>query len=214
MVRGKTIGYMTIDSSKYATYGPDEGALAQAFADEVSIAIEHARLFKEVQLMAVTDSLTGLYNRRYFFELSRHEIQRASRYEQPLSLIMLDLDNLKKVNDTYGHHMGDQLIKSIASLCLATLRSVDLVARIGGDEFVILLPSTPLDQAFAAAKRLCRKAAQIRIPADMDMIRTTVSIGVVQYEKGIPDIDALLARADEALYLSKTSGKNKVTILK
>ncbi len=122
--RGERIGYLTIDSCKINAYSHTDADLAQAFADEAAIALENARLFEQVHMLAITDPLTGLYNRRYFFDAARREFERSRRYKAPLAVILIDLDHFKGVNDTYGHMAGDHVLITVASRCKQSLRDV------------------------------------------------------------------------------------------
>jgi diguanylate cyclase (GGDEF)-like protein len=162
---------------------------------------------------AYHDSLTGLYNRQYFQETIAREILRAQRYKHPLSLIMLDIDEFKTVNDTYGHHCGDIVIKTIGQMILSGTRRSDVVVRFGGEEFAILLPETSLANAVTKGE-LCRSAVcEMEIEAEEHRIRVTISVGIAATTDA-QDMaaDGLLRAADEALYLSKRQGRNRITV--
>ena len=168
------------------------------------------RVARLLEMQAHTDPLTGLANRRRFFEMAEAELARTRRYDAPLSLLMLDIDHFKEVNDTHGHRAGDRVLGSLALICLEVLRNVDVVGRVGGEEFAILLPETGLDGAMEVAERLreaIEKSAVVReegVP-----LRVTVSIGVAILEDGT-NLDTLLNRADAALYDAKHRGRNRV----
>ncbi|HZW02311.1 MAG TPA: GGDEF domain-containing protein, partial [Anaerolineaceae bacterium] len=155
--------------------------------------------------------LTGLFNRRHFFTLARREFERSLRYGSPLSLIMLDADDLKVVNDHYGHLAGDQLLEMVADRCQEVLRTVDILGRYAGDEFVILLPETNRKGAVAAAERLCKNVADRVLPASEGNFRTSISIGIAELEPNCQSVEMLIERADQALYFSKRTGKNHAT---
>ncbi len=230
IVQGKVTGMISLDSVKSGTFTPDHARLAAAYADQVAIALENARLFAQTQELAITDPLTGLYNRRYFFNQAKTEFERARRYQGPLSIIMLDIDDFKKINDTYGHLIGDQVLQSLARLCRENVREIDVVGRYGGEEFVILLPETPLvisqpvggensssadeiiinSGAITAAERLRQKVDQNIIHTEKDNLRITISLGVAEYHPDITSPEMLLDHADQALYLAKQAGKNRV----
>ena len=221
---------ISLDSVKSGTFTPDHARLAAAYADQVAIALENARLFAQTQELAITDPLTGLYNRRFFFNQAKTEFERARRYQGPLSIIMLDIDDFKKINDTYGHLIGDQVLQSLARLCRENVREIDVVGRYGGEEFVILLPETPLvisqpvggenssssdgiiinSGAITAAERLRQKVDQNIIQTEKDNLRITISLGVAEYHPDITSPEMLLDHADQALYLAKQAGKNRV----
>lgn len=161
---------------------------------------------------SVTDVLTGLYNRRYFESHIRTMLSNSNFAPQTLAVLMLDIDHFKKVNDTYGHQSGDVVIQEVANRLRQSLRLTDLSARYGGEEFVIILPSTDLELAANVAERIRSsvESSPFNIPSEPKQINCTVSIGVSCLNTG-DDLDALVARADKALYKSKESGRNKVT---
>ena len=179
------------------------------FAKQIEMAITIADLFQAVREQAVTDALTGLYNRRYFEEALEKELQRAKRQNQPFSIIGIDLDFLKKINDTYGHNFGDLAIKTIADVLKANARSVDVPARIGGEEFNVLLPGISSEGAMVAAERI-RKSIEA---AEIDTIgHITGSLGVATYPDHSENLDELLELTDHAMYSSKRNGRNQVTL--
>ena len=160
--------------------------------------------------MAITDPLTGLYNPRGLSELGRREIDRARRFNRPLSAIFLDLDDFKEVNDTYGHVNGDQVLISLANACRQNIREVDIIGRMGGDEFVVLLPETELKSACQVAERLRRFTEQMRITTEIAQIQVTASLGVGLYTEEMKDLATLIDQADMAMYAAKQAGKNRV----
>ncbi len=163
--------------------------------------------YREVwESIARTDSLTGLLNRISFEELLNREVERAKRYGEELSLVIFDIDNFKDINDTYGHLFGDKVLKEIARVVSRNVRESDIIARWGGEEFIILLPNTPLDSAISASEKLRRK---IELCGFEDGVSVTASFGVAQL---YPEDDAirLVLKADKALYEAKRGGKNKV----
>ncbi len=160
--------------------------------------------------MATTDSLTGLYNRRHFFELSRLEFERARRNGSPLVLLMIDIDYFKNINDTYGHQAGDAVLESLAAFGKACIRSVDVFGRIGGEEFAMLLPETILENGIAVAERLRDGLERMQIDVDGATASITVSIGVACAVAGLPDFDEVVVRSDRALYKAKCDGRNRV----
>ena len=210
-VRGEPIGYLTMDSREVGAYDEQDALLVQAFADEVAIAIENANLFKQVNHLAITDPLTNIYNRRYFFEAARRELERARRYQSPLSLIMLDIDHFKRVNDNHGHQVGDRVLVGVTNRCREKLREVDICARYGGEEFVFLLPETDLEGARQVAERLCSVINDTPIEAGEKQIHISVSLGVAELDEDCQDIQALVRRADMAQYVSKEKGRARVT---
>ncbi len=181
------------------------------FAQQIEMSITITDLFLAIKQQAVTDSLTGLYNRRYFEESLKREVTRAQRQNQPFSIIGIDLDFLKKINDEYGHAYGDLAIKTVADVLKNNARSIDLPARMGGEEFNVLLPGIDSKGAMAAAERI-RKAIENQ---ELDLIgHITASIGVATFLEHSDNIEELLELTDQAMYQSKRNGRNQVTLAK
>jgi diguanylate cyclase (GGDEF)-like protein/PAS domain S-box-containing protein len=175
---------------------------------------ERKRLEEDLRAQAATDPLTGVPNRRSFETTARREVERARRYAKPFAVLALDIDHFKKVNDTYGHDIGDIVLKGMARICLDKLRVTDVLARLGGEEFAMLLPETDIEAAATLADRLRAAIATTPITTAKGPLPVTVSLGVAQYAPNEPTIDAALKRADEALYEAKHSGRNKVVVAK
>lgn len=180
-------------------------------ANLAAIAIENRSARAELERRAYTDYLTGLANRRHFLEKAEKELARTVRYGRELSILMLDVDHFKQVNDTYGHKVGDLVLTRLAELCRATLRDVDVVGRIGGEEFAVLLPETGSEQAMEAAERLrgAIATAQVTLGGGLPL-RFTASFGVTTLREKDVNIDMLLNQADQALYQAKKEGRNRV----
>lgn len=182
-------------------------------------ALRNARLFEKVSRekeylkeIAVKDQLTSLYNHNFFYSRLEEEFERAVRYETPLSLIMLDIDNFKQINDTYGHRVGDIVLREMSALIKRGVRKTDIVARYGGEEFAVILPHTLLKGAVDEAERL-RELVEIHAYAGLITDRITMSIGVASYpQKGAMNSGDLVNHADDALYKAKGSGKNCVKV--
>lgn len=185
--------------------------IASSFA---FILMHKERADRETYELATTDPLTGVYNRRTFKELAEPNLSRSRRAHAPVSLLMLDLDHFKRINDTYGHLAGDDVLKSFATLVRNCLRKEDLLARYGGEEFVVLLPGSSQAAAAALAERIREQVAALPMEANGHRARVTVSIGSAS-EKGdtLPSLEAMLGRADEALYQAKREGRNRVVAL-
>lgn len=181
------------------------------FANQVEMAITIANLFENLKKEAVTDSLTELYNRRYFNQAIQKEVERAQRLHQPFSVISLDLDYLKKINDTHGHFFGDLAIRTIADILRKNARSIDVPSRLGGEEFSVLLPGVDSAGAMIAAERI-RAAIESQDLATIGHI--TASVGVGTYPEHSIKLDELLDMTDQAMYKSKINGRNRVTMAK
>ncbi len=166
------------------------------------------QLRQELEQQALTDSLTGLLNRRAVTKWAAEEFARTIRYDRPLSLLLLDIDFFKKVNDRYGHDVGDQVIVRLADTCKSALRVTDQVARWGGEEFLVVLPETSLSQALQLGERLRTSVEQQLVSTVQGDIRFTVSIGIAQLESGVT-FEELVDRSDQALYQAKQKGRNR-----
>jgi len=182
------------------------------FARQIAISLERARLFQEVQGLALTDPLTGLHNRRSFFQAGKVEFSRAQRMNRPLACIMLDLDHFKQVNDHYGHQAGDQILQEFAKRCKDSVREIDLVARYGGEEIIIILPETDLPAALQIAERTCASIAETPMKVGQQEINVTASLGVAAKDENTDQLETLIARADQAMYIAKHKGRNLVAI--
>ena len=167
---------------------------------------ERRKFEKELYHLSITDPLTGAYNRRYFLERLEEEVERVKRGGTPFSLIMMDLDHFKEVNDTYGHKTGDEVLRLLVNAVRDRLRKIDLFARWGGEEFLILLPNTPLENAKHLAMKIKEKIEELSCPMN---VKITASFGVTEYRKGDTP-DSLISRADELMYRAKRLGRNRV----
>ena len=160
----------------------------------------------------VIDRLTGLYNRRHFFDLAEYEFARARRLDRPLSAVMLDTDHLKQVNDTYGHDVGDRILAAVAKRCRTNIRYVDIPGRYEGGEFVFLLLEADLPVANQIAERIRCCVAGEPIPTGSGPITITISLGVASITADTPNLSALLERSDKAMHFAKQVGRNRVEV--
>jgi len=206
-VQDAVVGVIGVQTEEREAYTSDHQRVLQIIADQVAVAIENSRLYQ----LATVDGLTGLFVRRYFDHRLIEEYDRAARYRNPVALGLFDLDHFKQLNDTYGHQVGDQVLRHAARVVRENMRSFDLACRYGGEEFVFLLPRTDLDEAEKVAERIRRDVEKVSFPYRDQQLRFTTSIGVASYPGlGISSPDHLLKRADLALYRAKADGRNRV----
>ena len=206
------------DERTLALYPPEGGFTAESrelahwLATQASIALENAHLHGLVKAQAVTDELTGLANRRRFMEFVQLELKRAERFQSPLGLLLVDLDDFKLVNDRFGHGTGDKVLRALSDVFRESLRDVDLAARLGGEEFAVLLPETDYSGAAGVAERLRASLASLELQdPDGQGFGVTASFGVAVYPEA-QSVDELLRTADAALYRAKAEGKNRVAL--
>ena len=209
MSKGKLSGilYMENNLSENA-FTPERLEILRSFSVQAAISIENARLFE----LATTDGMTKLYVHRYFQLLLDQEMKRSHRHNKKFSLIMMDIDNFKSFNDTYGHQLGDKVLKDVASTAKKISRSEDIAARYGGEEFVMILPETDSRQAMNLAERIRASVAEIEIPHENQKLQVTISLGVSTYPDHSDNKEELIHAADAALYTSKNRGKNCVSL--
>jgi diguanylate cyclase (GGDEF)-like protein len=210
IMRDQSLGVLLLqDAIVPREWDIDDLSLLGALADQLSVGIENAQLHAEKKQQAVMDELTGVANRRRFMEVYHLEFERAKRYSENLSLVVFDLDFLKKINDTHGHQAGDAAIRSIGKLLKQSSRAVDLPARYGGEEFCLLLPNTDLAMAAQIAER-ARKLINETPVEGLGPI--SASVGVACYPQHADEPESLFERADEALYEAKRTGRNRVCL--
>lgn len=171
---------------------------------------ERKQLEDELHHQATTDSLTGVFNRRHFEQLATAEMKRAIRLGHPLTIVLIDIDHFKHVNDTYGHAAGDQALLTFTTLCQRNIREIDIFSRFGGDEFALLLPEANSRQAYAVIERIRQAIATEPIDLDGKLISLTISSGIASVSDAGEDFDKLLIKADQALYRAKEAGRNKI----
>lgn len=196
--------YYTFKASDFGMY-IDIILLSLALPDRMKI-IQEKRI--EAEHNALTDALTGLHNRRAFYAISQTESKKLLRYEKDFSVMMLDIDNFKKINDTYGHHTGDRILELVATTIKENMRECDYVFRLGGDEFVLFLPETNEQEAYQLAERIQKNIAKLDAQEEDDTFPIHCSIGISEFKHDDNDIEVIVKRADAALYAVKNSGKN------
>lgn len=226
---GELLGVLTVESTNENEFTEDDVRLLSILSLQVAVGMRNARMYAEIEKMAVTDPLTGLYNYRYFYQRLGAELARSNRYHHPLSIIMIDLDDFKKINDHCGHLCGDRVLREAAGAMRRNIRrydepmtlkgaELDIVSRYGGEEFIIIQPDTPLAGALVCAERL-RKMLETQIaplsglPCNKESpARVTGSFGVAAFREG-ETLESFLKRADTAMYQAKEQGKNRVLAL-
>ncbi len=210
LVEGNAIGVLYALENEPRSFEQVDIDFMISLANRASAAIEKVQLFEDIQLRSIMDDLTGVFNRRHFFEKAEVEFQRARRYQHPISIIILDIDHFKRFNDRFGHIHGDHALKTVAKTIQDEIRSPDLLSRYGGEEFCILLPETELDGASAFAERIRKKVAGILLDVDGSQESLTISLGVSTLDPSTPNLIELLDQADDALYRAKRAGRNRV----
>lgn len=205
----KTIGVIALNGLPV-----DDAArrMLLALADLAATAIAKTRLYERTQMLAMTDDLTGLYNRRGFFEFGQREFERARRFGRPLSCVMFDIDHFKNVNDSYGHNTGNQVLADLATNSREALREVDLLGRYGGEEFVVLLPESGIEGGLNAAERLRQRIASALFKTGRADLHLTISLGVAVLNELDTSLPHLIERADQALYSAKRNGRNRACL--
>ncbi|HQN43055.1 MAG TPA: diguanylate cyclase [Anaerolineaceae bacterium] len=210
--RQKVVGFLTVDSRTPNAYNEEQATLAQAFANQAALAIQNSRLFQETRRLAVTDPLTGLYNRRQLFDLARAEFDHYQRFQGRFSVVMMDMDHFSQVNNTYGHQVGDVVLRTASQRIRGVLRESDIVGRYGGEEFLAVLPDVDAAHACQVAERIRRAIAETPVSVDLLSVRVTISLGVAVLDEETLTLDELIERADQALYKSKQTGRNRVSV--
>ena len=209
--RGVVIGVLNVNNKEGAkefTY-QDQNLLTM-FANQAAIAISNARLYQRLEVMALTDGVTGIYNHRAFQERLEKELARASRFDETISLMMIDVDHFKRINDNYGHLVGDTVLKDISLYLLQKVRRMDFVARYGGEEFAIILPGATKEATINSAERIRKGLESLSLVEENEKEVITISIGVSTYNEDSEESSMLIGCADTAMYMAKKQGRNRV----
>jgi diguanylate cyclase (GGDEF)-like protein len=203
-------GLLAVGGRNVARLGRETEQFMAQIANQAHIVAENSRLFERVRNLSIRDSLTDLYNHRHIVDLLQAEVERVGRYQEAFSVLMIDVDHFKQVNDRYGHPMGDQVLREVAALLKDTLRAVDALGRYGGEEFMAVLPHTNAEEARATAERL-RARVEGHAFGGKEPLRVTISVGVATYPGEHADsAAAVVGAADRALYRAKDEGRNRV----
>ncbi|MGH9492283.1 MAG: diguanylate cyclase [Terriglobales bacterium] len=205
---GQSLGVLVLESATVGAFRSADVRPLESVADICAIAIQNAHYFEQARRMAFVDGLTGVYNRRYFEQRILEELERAARYAGGLAVIMLDIDHFKRVNDEFGHLLGDEVLRQLSTILTQQLRKVDVVCRYGGEEFAILVPQTTGEHALGVAEKLRRVIEDWNFPGVPRPV--TVSIGVADFPENGASRDELVKAADAALYAAKQAGRNRV----
>ena len=210
--QNRVVGVLNLaDKMDGGRFNSGDIALIGLFSQLVGASIGNIKLFEKIQRQATTDGLTGLVNHKTFYEILEKELWRSRRYGGQISLIMVDIDNLKKINDEYGHRIGDKVIKEISKRIKECIRQIDTAARYGGDEFAVILLNTSLIDASVVAKRMVDAVAKTPTAWNKEQIPLSISVGLGQYNAQASPED-ITSRSDQALYAAKQAGKNTVRV--
>jgi len=212
--RGRLIGVLVgLDRQRAGHFTGQDARLLSLLLEPAAVAIDNALLLKRSEELSVTDDLTKLFNSRYLNATLRREVERSKRYRTPVSLIFLDLDGFKNVNDQHGHLWGSRTLVEVGRVIGSTVREIDVVSRFGGDEFTVILPQTGPEGAAIIAERIRQKIEETTFLASYGLeVRITASLGIASFPDHGRTKDDLLARADQAMYLVKGRGKNGVAL--
>jgi len=202
------LGVIILAGHEPGIFAKNDLTILTNIAATTASAIRNAQLHKEIEDLAITDPLTNIFNRRGLEQWGQYEIDRAKRFDSPLSAIFFDLDHFKEVNDTYGHEIGDQVLQQVIHCSQEVIRKIDIFARIGGEEFIIILPETALPVAVKVAERIRKSVAKYVFNANSHQIKMTISLGVSELSKEINDLVPLINAADHLMYQAKQSGRN------
>jgi diguanylate cyclase (GGDEF)-like protein len=209
LVKDEVIGTFTVAARRAGAFPNDRREMLGVIANQVAISLQNARMYQALEEQATTDGLTGLVNHRTFQERFAAMLGRADRHELPVSLILTDIDHFKKVNDTYGHPTGDEVLRRVAGILQASARKIDIVARYGGEEFALVLEATGRDGARQLAERIRAEVGQQSFQSQKGAFKATLSLGVATYPDDAREKAALISRADQALYAAKHGGRNR-----
>jgi diguanylate cyclase (GGDEF)-like protein len=212
VVHARSLGTLVLGSRRRHAFGESVRPTLEVLASHVAVSLANARMFKRLEEMATTDGLTGLLNKRALMEMATQKIKSSARFKKPLSVMICDIDHFKKVNDSYGHDVGDVVIKGMGDVLRRVKRDTDVVGRFGGEEFVVVCEETDSEGAALLAERIRSEVEAAKFHTEQGTLAVTCSVGVATYPHVGRDWDSLFKAADAALYASKRGGRNRVTV--
>jgi diguanylate cyclase (GGDEF)-like protein len=212
IIEERVIGVLVFTSDREDAFSSYDRHVLSIMCNQVATSIAQAQVHAQMSQLAMTDGLTGLLNHRRFFDRLTEEFVRSARHPEPFSLLLIDVDHFKQVNDGHGHPAGDAVLKMVSETLMRQVRKIDVVARYGGEEFAILLPRSDANQALLTAERIRKAVEAISLLWQNKTIRATISIGIAEHPNDATDGAALIASADRALYGSKQDGRNRTTL--
>jgi diguanylate cyclase (GGDEF)-like protein len=212
--KGRIVGVMNLNRPREDAFSGQEIRLAEAIGAQAALAIANARLYQQTLELSFTDPLTGVHNRRQLFLRLENELSRSLRFSEPLSVLMIDLDLFKRINDAHGHSVGDGVLRGVAMALWRSVRKIDVVARYGGEEFCVVLPRVAKPEAFEVAEKLRRAVAATTVPGPdgHPLLSVTISVGVATLGTDAQDVAGLIDKADGALYEAKRLGRDRVSM--
>jgi diguanylate cyclase (GGDEF)-like protein len=212
VVRGQKIGAIELLNKKGGIFTDADQKLMEMLARPVAVAVSAIRHLDNAERLTITDDLTKLYNYRYLMQYLEGEVKRCLRYKKKVSLLFIDVDGFKRVNDTFGHLVGSLALAEMGQVLLKILRETDVVSRYGGDEFVVVLPETPVNGALVIAERIRKRVEDYEFIAQDLNIHLTVSLGVANCPKHTLTAEGLIKKADAAMYRAKELSKNNIKV--
>ena len=214
VAKERLLGVLNLHKPEIEAFSETDLQFIRATTNQLAVAIENSQLYEKTRILSNTDELTNIPNRRYFQTILRREFAHAQRFNAPFSVILIDIDHFKHYNDTFGHLNGDLTLTRVATILLQNTRGIDLVARFGGEEFIILLSNTDKEGAYLVAEKLRNAVAaeEFHLTGDSDELtpeKVSISLGIAAYPTDSKGIDALVEKADRALYAAKAAGRNR-----